>query len=378
MACLAAAAIPLGSVNACAGSPQRPSTRSAEPGDAPANGAAATAADATAGESADFRPDAATRQVRISAVGDLILGSTPNVPSDPYSYLAPVRKAIRWKAGVVFANLEGTLTTQTHSKCSGSSSSSNCFAFRNPPSFAHAFRRTGFSVLNDANNHSHDYGQAGLSQTVHSIRRAGMVPTGLPGEICYQKTGGVRVGLVAFAPYRNTADMLDLPTARRMIRKAGRHADLVVVYMHAGAEGSDRQHVTGHEEYYLGEDRGNPEKFAHLAVRAGADLVIASGPHVLRGMEFYRHRLIAYSLGNFANFHNFAGGGVLSDSAILHVTLTASGRYVSGRLVPVQLQDGGRAVPGGNSVSVVRHLSHQDFPATSARFGRRGGITPPR
>ena len=46
---------------------------------------------------------------------------------------------------------------------------------------------------------------------------------------------------------------------------------------------------------------------------------IGHGPHVVRGMEFYKGRLIAYSLGNFAGYHNFTLEGVLADSAILHV-----------------------------------------------------------
>ena len=37
-----------------------------------------------------------------------------------------------------------------------------------------------------------------------------------------------------------------------------------------------------------------------MAIDSGASLVIASGPHVLRGMQFYRGHLVAYSLGNFA------------------------------------------------------------------------------
>ena len=98
----------------------------------------------------------------------------------------------------------------------------------------------------------------------------------------------------------------------------------MVVYMHAGAEGSAADHVTGREEYYLGEDRGNPEAFAHMAIDAGASLVIASGPHVLRGMQFYQGHLIAYSLGNFASYGNFATSGDLGMSVILHVTLSAS------------------------------------------------------
>jgi poly-gamma-glutamate capsule biosynthesis protein CapA/YwtB (metallophosphatase superfamily) len=68
-----------------------------------------------------------------------------------------------------------------------------------------------------------------------------------------------------------------------LIHRARLGADLVVVYMHAGAEGVDADHVTGREETSVGEDRGNPEAFAHLAVDAGADLVTASGPHVVRG-----------------------------------------------------------------------------------------------
>jgi hypothetical protein len=187
----------------------------------------------------------------------------------------------------------------------------------------------------------------------------------------------VRVAFVGFAPYSNTADLLRLDAARSLIHKASRHAAVVVVYMHAGAEGTGAQHVTGHEETYLGEDRGNPERFAHLAIRAGADLVLASGPHVMRGMQFYRHHLIAYSLGNFANFHNFGGGGVLSDSGVLHVTLTSSGRLRFAQLRSVRLDSTGRAEPGRGSVKVVRRLSKADFGHRAARLNGHGVITRP-
>jgi hypothetical protein len=183
------------------------------------------------------------------------------------------------------------------------------------------------------------------------------------------------VAFVGFAPYSTTADLLRLGAAKALIHKASQHASVVVVYMHAGAEGTGAQHVTGREETYLGEDRGNPKRFAHLAVRAGADLVLASGPHVLRGMEFYHHHLIAYSLGNFANFHNFGGGGVLSDSGVLHVTLTSTGRFRFAQLHSVSLDSTGRAVPGGRSVAVVRRLSKADFAHHAARLNGHGVIT---
>ena len=201
--------------------------------------------------------------------------------------------------------------------------------------------------MNDANNHSFDFGAAGQAQTVRTIHAAGLAQTGLPGEITVVKANGIKVAFVAFAPYAYDADLLDLPAARSLIERATREAELVVVYMHAGAEGSGADHVTGREEYYLGEDRGNPEAFAHMAIDAGASVVIASGPHVVRGMQFYKGHLIAYSLGNFAGYGDFATSGDLDISVILHVTLSATGRFESARLYPIQFTGIGRPVPGG-------------------------------
>lgn len=313
--------------------------------------------------------------VRLTAVGDTILGDTPNLPSDPAHYLDAVKSKIRWShAQVRFANLEGTLTNVSSGKC-GSGNGGTCFAFRNPPIYAKYLHRSGFSVLNNANNHSHDFGEAGLAQTIRTIHRHHMQQTGEIGEITIVHAGAIPVAMLGFAPYNNTADLRDLKTAKALIHKARTEARVVVVYMHAGAEGSDADHVTGHEEYYVGEDRGNPEKFAHMAIRAGASLVIASGPHVVRGMQFYKGRLIAYSLGNFANFHNFGGGGILSDSAILHVALTATGGFKSARLFSVVLDSSGHPTLGGGTVPLVRSLSKQDFGASRAHIGAAGRIT---
>jgi poly-gamma-glutamate capsule biosynthesis protein CapA/YwtB (metallophosphatase superfamily) len=340
--------------------------------------ASATAVPARVSPSRQARPAAprAAAAVRIAAVGDTMLGDTPVLPPDPASYLSAVRGALRGRSQIVFGNLEGTLTRVDDGKCGGSNGG-ECFAFRDPPHYARYLAADGFTVLNNANNHSHDFGQAGLDQTVHAIHAHGMAQTGLPGEITVVHAGPVRVAIVAFAPYSNTADLLRLRAAAALIRKARAEARVVVVYMHAGAEGADALHVTGHEEYFVGEDRGNPERFAHLAVRNGASLVIASGPHVVRGMEFYRHHLIAYSLGNFANYHNFATGGVLADSAILHVSLTATGRFRSARLVSVRLADDGRPSLGGATVRLVRTLSKEDFGDARAHLSRSGVITPP-
>jgi poly-gamma-glutamate capsule biosynthesis protein CapA/YwtB (metallophosphatase superfamily) len=326
--------------------------------------------------SAGPRAAATAGSLTIAAVGDTMLGDTPDLPPDPASYFSAVQSTLDRGAQIVFGNLEGTLTTSTASKC-GSVNGSDCFAFRDPPGYVHYFKQAGFTILNDANNHSFDFGAAGQAQTVQTIHAAGLAQTGLPGEITIVRARGIKVAFLAFAPYAYDAELLDLPAARSLIERARREAAVVVVYMHAGAEGPDADHVTGREEHYLGEDRGNPEAFAHMAIDAGASLVIASGPHVLRGMQFYRGHLIAYSLGNFAGYDDFATNGDLDTSVILHVTLSATGRFESARIYPIQFTGTGRPVPGGAGIAFTARLGTEDFGSSAARILSSGVIKTP-
>jgi poly-gamma-glutamate capsule biosynthesis protein CapA/YwtB (metallophosphatase superfamily) len=205
--------------------------------------AAAVAAGSSAGLSAHppMRRTATTPIITIAVVGDTILGSTPQLPAQPAHYLDPVRKPLA--AQITFGNLEGTLTTATHSKCSPGST--QCFAFRNPPKYAMYFRAAGFDVMNSANNHSHDFGDQGVAQTSRALAAHHIAQSGLPGQIAVVKAAGIKVAFVGFAPYPEVSNLLKLPAAAKLIRKAVGMADVVVVYMHAGAEGADKQHVTG-------------------------------------------------------------------------------------------------------------------------------------
>ncbi|MDQ8045731.1 MAG: CapA family protein [Patulibacter sp.] len=318
----------------------------------------------------------ADRRVTITAVGDTMLGNTPQLPPAPYRYLSAVKDELARGSDIRFLNLEGTLTNAGGGKCGGGNGG-DCYAFRNPPSYAAVLHAAGFTVANSANNHANDFGPAGLSDTSAALRGAGIAQTGRAGQIAVVKAGKVRVAFVGFAPYPWASPLLDVAAARALITKAKRQADDVVVYLHAGAEGADKTHVGFGNELAFGENRGNPRAFAHMAIDAGANLVLGSGPHVLRGMEVYRHRLIAYSLGNFAGFRNFGSGGVLSRSAILRVTLSASGRLYAGRVFPVTLDAGGRPSPGGASLPMISALSHQDFGRAAVRLRPSGIIRVP-
>jgi poly-gamma-glutamate capsule biosynthesis protein CapA/YwtB (metallophosphatase superfamily) len=238
--------------------------------------------------------------VQISAVGDIIMGATPQLPPGDGRHLFDA-VAGRISGQVVLANLDQTLTDEAgSSKCQAGDE--ECFAFRTPPSYAEWLHQAGFTVINLANNHSHDFGDAGLRDTRAALTGHGLRYTGMPGQITLQTAGPVRIAMLGFAPYGWAQNLLDIAGAQQLVRKAKTQADLVVVTIHAGAEGADQGHVRPGTETFLGEDRGDPMAFSRAVIDAGADVVLGSGPHVLRGMEWYRGRLIAYSLGNFLGY----------------------------------------------------------------------------
>jgi hypothetical protein len=317
-------------------------------------------------------PPAWARSISISWVGDMALSRHYGLPPGGAGRaLAGVSGQLR-PNDLAVGNLEGTLGSGGSPKCGGGVK--NCFAFQAPASYARAYRRAGFDAMNVANNHALDFGPSGQAQTLAALRRHHIAYTGRPGQILLRRVRGVRVAMLGFAPYPWASPLLNIPAAARMIRRARRRAGVVVVLIHAGAEGADRTHTPRGPELAFGENRGNPRAFAHAAVRAGADLVLGSGPHVVRGIERYRGRLIAYSLGNFLGFHTFSTGGVLSLSGVLRVRVDPSGRPLGGRWRSVRLDGAGLPHTGGNSAGLVRRLSRQDFGRRAYPMSARGRL----
>jgi hypothetical protein len=309
--------------------------------------------------------------VRFAFAGDIAMVQGP-----VESYFKSVSPDLT--GDVVWGNLEGTLTNRGSSKC-GSPGDSSCFAFRAPPSYAPLLRDAGFNVMNLANNHAMDFGPVGQQDTVAAVRAAGMLTEGRPGEIAYKIVRGTKVAVLGFAPYPWASSLTSISAAQALVRHADQFADLVVVTMHAGAEGTDHQHVLPGTEYFLGENRGDSIAFSHAMIRAGADLVVASGPHVLRGMEWYHGRLIAYSIGNFVGYHTLATSGVSGVTGILQVALGRDGSYKAGLLVPVTIAGDGipRPDPSEAAHGIVRTLSKEDFGKHAIQVSRTGVLRPP-
>jgi poly-gamma-glutamate capsule biosynthesis protein CapA/YwtB (metallophosphatase superfamily) len=319
---------------------------------------------------------AAPRSITIEWVGDIAFGEAYGLPPGGLTgALAPVRHLLH--SDLTMGNLETTLAVGGEPKCA-SIGASNCFAYQAPPDYAEQLRHVGFDLMNDANNHALDFGLAGRGETLAALRNAGLAYAALPGQITRLRINGISVAVVAFAPYSWTNNLLDIPAAEQLVRRARREARIVIVIIHAGAEGASEDHVPHGTEYDYGEDRGDSRAFAHAVIDAGASIVVGSGPHVIRGIQRYRDRMIAYSLGNFASWDNLARGGTLSLSAILRVTLSPDGAVLAGRWIPIELVGPGlpRYDPSGASTQLVRQLSREDFGAARYDIQADGVIEP--
>lgn len=192
------------------------------------------------------------RSVSITWVGDIAMVASSDGGAGFFS--PAIRQKLR--SDVVIGNLEGTLTVGGSSKCGPSST--DCFSFHVPPSYGRLLRHAGFTLMNVANNHALDYGAEGQRETLAALRSNGLRWTGQPGQITIVRVRGLRVAVIGFAPYSWAQPLTDLPGARAIVRRAQREADLVVVLMHAGAEGAEHQHVRPGTEFFLGENRGAP------------------------------------------------------------------------------------------------------------------------
>lgn len=295
-------------------------------------------------------------------------------PNDGADMLSGVQDWLK-DADLTFANLEGPLCDEgTSSKCK---KVRTCYAFRSPTRYAKYLEAAGIDLASTANNHAGDFGDACRRATEATLDAHHIAWSGARGSIGSVESNGLKVALIGFHTSPGVNDVNDIPEAVTLVKRAAAKHDLVVVSFHGGGEGLGKHHVEPGVEKYLGENRGNLRAFAHAVVDAGADLVLGHGPHVLRGMEVYQERLVAYSLGNFATYGRFDLHGALGVGAVLEVQLDAEGRFLTGKLLPTRQE--GRGVPqkdeAGRALAIVRDWSKKDFPSTGVRVDAAGVIS---
>jgi poly-gamma-glutamate capsule biosynthesis protein CapA/YwtB (metallophosphatase superfamily) len=229
--------------------------------------------------------------------------------------------------------------------------------FHAPASRLSELADAGFSAVTLANNHILNCGALGLLETIQGLEEVGISHVGAGMNLAeaiqpaFIPVGGLIVGIVAFCygpPAGRSSPGVALcepGLMRRGLAMARAGADLVIAVLHDGLEYSDVPPA---------KTRG---RFRFLAEN-GADIVIGHHPHVLQGLEWYGHVLIAYSLGDFL-FHN----------SLAHVAARNFSRIAMGRYAPEEVRrDPGKFSRGavltvhilGNKKSTQWHPFRQD------------------
>ncbi|MDF1571839.1 MAG: CapA family protein [Bacteroidales bacterium] len=305
----------------------------------------------------------------IIGTGDIMPGTDyPDVRylppgNDCAALFDPVREVLA-SADVTFGNLEGVFSSDggTAKHCNDPSV---CYVFRMPDAYLSYILDAGYDLLSVANNHVNDFGAAGRANTARLLEEAGVPFAGFRSHpyTTFEKNG-VTYGFAAFAPHTGTVDLKDYAGAAAIVAMLDSISDVVIVSFHGGAEGRDYQHVPCTDEVFLGHNRGNVCAFARTVVDAGADVVFGHGPHVIRGMELYKDRLICYSLGNFCTYARFNLSGPNGLAPVIKVYTAPDGSFLEGKIIPMyQPGEGGpRPDPLNRAITMLQELSAADFP----------------
>ena len=347
--------------------------------------------------------------ITIAAVGDIMMGSTsinetflpPNDGRDMLKEVTPILSSV----DITFGNLEGPMLEGGKTeKCPDSAPKKPtdayaapnptpapspsrspakkpipCFAFRVPTRYGQYLKDAGFDVMNLANNHAGDFGANGRESTRRVLDSLGIKYAGGDKDkfsTAYLDVKGITVAVVGFDHNPVSPNVNDLDEARALVTAAKKKAQIVIVSFHGGSEGEGAQHVLRQTEMLGSEKRGNLPLFAHTVIDAGADLVLGHGPHVLRGMEMYKGKLIVYSMGNFATYGMFGLKGATGITAVFEISLNRDGSFAGGKIIPAkQIGRGGPVLDDtGTAIKKVKELSEADFGASAPKIGDDGWV----
>ncbi len=243
----------------------------------------------------DSRPE-----VSLLAVGDVMLGryigKVMLSRGEQYPF-DQVRDLFR-KNDIVLGNLESGIAVDT----SAPFFPGKPYNFAASPIAASALRDAGFTVLDLANNHMLDFGLVEPPLTRSLLRKQGLASFGAGGNISEARQpavlskNGIRFGFLGYgvahsrAVYaqKNRAGIapIIMDDIRKDIEVVRSAVDVLVVSLHWGIE---------YEKTPTAKQRAE----AHQIIDWGADVIIGHHPHVMQGIEIYKNKVIAYSLGNF-------------------------------------------------------------------------------
>ncbi|WP_433157352.1 CapA family protein [Kribbella sp. CA-247076] len=246
--------------------------------------------------------------IDLTAGGDVMLGRRVATAAARTGDVSRPLRAIGPRlasADLTVLNLESTLSRAGTPQQGGDS-------FAAPPGVVAGLRAAGVDVLSLANNHTGDFQQRALLETVRLVRAGGIQPVGAGGNLteaarpAIVERDGVRFGFLAFnaigetpratassagafslrmPPRTGPLNAGDLATVTRAVTALKAAVDVVVVLPHWGQQ-------------YTHTPVPAQRTVADALTKAGADLVIGGHPHWVQSVQFLPGKVVAHSLGN--------------------------------------------------------------------------------
>ncbi|MBI3984293.1 CapA family protein [Candidatus Microgenomates bacterium] len=280
----------------------------------------------------------------LTALGDVILGRQVYAKMLQYGYTAPftaMAKTVN-DTDLTLANLECTIAD-------GLSYPTLGMSFTAPAAALKGLKLAGIDGVNLANNHSLNGGETGYLAMLKLLKEQSIAYFGGGADATQAYAAqtftvkGTKVSLLGYSSIAGTVaagakvpghayfslppwgDQVESEIARMEadVKAAKSQSDLVMVYVHWGAE-------------YTHTASAEMRQVAHRLVDAGADVILGTHPHWVQGIEWYKDRLITYSLGNFVFDQEWSIE--TKQGVVLKATFEGS-RLVSAKFVPYQIED---------------------------------------
>lgn len=281
------------------------------------------------GSSMNIKESVNNQEITISAVGDCTLGTDTNFGTENtlphvfkqeqenYSYFFKAVYPILSKDDLTIANLETTLISEENFSAIEAYRVDKKFNFKGTADYTNILTDGSVEAVNLANNHMHDYGEVGYEETKENLEKANIPYFGYEDYKIYE-TKGIKIGLAGITGWNEEIAKENTKQAIDFFHEKG--TNVIIISYHWGIE----------REYNQNKIQENIAKFA---VDYGADLVLGHHPHVLQGVEEYKGKYIAYSLGNFV----FGGNKNPSDkdTMIFQVTFKLENGKVGNTLLDI-------------------------------------------
>ena len=248
----------------------------------------------------------ADKTITLTFTGDVTLGGEERLEGEPNSFASVYAQNgpeyflanfadFFAEDDLTIVNLEGVLTDRNLSPVQEGKNGS--YFFKGKTEYVSVLTAASVEAVSLANNHTYDYGEQGLKDTIAAVEGAGLEwfathdrhTTDTEKFLFYEKDG-VTICLISLYWDDYLQGQKDgcgafLADEIKRIKESG-EADAVIAILHGGQE--------------YGRHATNPQKvFTKMAFGAGADLVICHHAHVVMGMDVINQRSAFYSLGNF-------------------------------------------------------------------------------